>query len=81
MLPPSNNKDSVLYYSFINIVPTPRSENISISSECFTLLSIICVRGTPPFNASKQHSIFGIIPSDITPVAIIEGIASRQYAL
>ena len=39
------------------------------------------VLGTPPFKASKQHSIFGIIPLEITPVAIIDGIASRAIRL
>ena len=41
----------------------------------------MCVRGTPPSNAVRQQSIFGIIPELIIPVAFREPMAVRSMRL
>ena len=39
------------------------------------------MRGTPPARAISQHSIFGIMPPEIIPVAFSEPMAVRSMRL
>lgn len=52
------------------MVPMPSSVRSSIRMECLTLPSIMNTLRTPRRIASTQHSAFGIIPPQITPLRI-----------